>query len=528
MSETWRILLVEDSETDAKLVLAELRRSGKAIEALRVQDEPSMRAALSSQRWDMVVSDWSLPGFDGLLALSVMNELKLDLPFILVSGTVGEEMAVEAMRAGASDYVLKDRMIRLLPAVEREIRESRMRAAHRGAERALKRSEEQLRQAMKMEAVGRLAAGVAHDFNNTLSVILGYCELLLGRLHQADPIRQDIAEIDAAASRAADLTRQLLLFSRQHMLEPVKLDLNEVLSTLDKMLYRVVGEDIQLDLRLAHELCPIKVDRGSLEQVIVNLVVNARDAMPRGGMLTIETSREELDEEYARTHLGVKPGAYVRLNVSDTGIGMDEQTLARIFEPFFTTKDVNKGTGLGLATALGFVQQSGGSIWVYSEQGLGSTFKIYLPCGDGSGSATRTTSDRPLPRGSETILLVEDEAAVRTVASRILRAHGYQVLEANGPDEAVLICESHPGEIDLLLTDVVMPKRSGPLLAKELCAQRPLMKVLFMSGYTDDSVLRHGILHDEVVYLQKPITTTNLTRKVREALAHESVIGAPR
>lgn len=521
MSETWRVLVIEDSESDAKLVLAELRRSGHVIEAQRVQDEQGLRAALLEHSWDVALSDWSMPAFDALLALSLVRELTLDLPFIIVSGTVGEDMAVEAMRAGANDYVLKDRLTRLVPAVAREIRERGLRAAHRAAEKALRRSEEQLRQAMKMEAIGRLAAGVAHDFNNILSVILGYCELLLAQLAESEPIRREIAEIDAAAVRAAELTRQLLLFSRQHVAEPVTLDLNELLATLDKMLYRIVGEDVELTLCTTEEKCEVRADRGSLEQVIVNLVVNARDAMPRGGKLTIETCHEQLDQEYARTHFGVKPGAYVRLSISDTGVGMSKDTLQHIFEPFFTTKDKNKGTGLGLSTALGVVQQCEGSIWVYSELGVGTTFKIHLPTATGQAPVRSSGSDRPPPRGNETILLVEDEQAVRTVAARILRSHGYQVLEAEGAHEATLICDSHPGPIHLLLSDVVMPHQSGPQLARELVEQRPEMRVLYMSGYTDDSVLRHGILHDEVVYLQKPITTANLTRKVREALSRD-------
>jgi signal transduction histidine kinase len=518
MTLTWRVLFVEDSPSDCKLVVAALRRSGNTVEFERVEDESSLRRWLKLAYWDVVLSDWSLPVFSGLAALQVVRELKPDLPFIIVSGTVGEEMAVEAVKAGASDYVLKDRLQRLLPAVTRELREAESRTARRHAERALQRSEEQLRQAQKMEAVGRLAAGVAHDFNNLLSVILGYAEMLVSKLEPGDPIRNDIEQIDHAACKAGELTRQLLMFSRQHVLSPAVLDLNEVLGDLERMLVRVVGEDIELRMLLGDSVCSVYADRGSLDQVLMNLVVNARDAMPQGGKLTIETSTQVLDEAYARGHLGVKPGSYLALAVSDTGVGMDAETQSRMFEPFFTTKDKNTGTGLGLSTVLGIVQQSGGSIWVYSEVGMGATFKIFLPSAQGT-----TESSRPKPKqrslaGTETILLVEDEAQVRAVAMRILHSYGYQVLEARNASEALLICESHPTPIDLLLTDVVMPRVSGPELVAQALALRPQLKVLYMSGYTDHAALHHGVLENGVAYLQKPLTPSILATKVREVL----------
>jgi two-component system cell cycle sensor histidine kinase/response regulator CckA len=513
MSETWRVLMIEDSPSDAKLILAELRRSGHAIECQRVEDEAALRTCLGEGKWDVVLSDWSLPVFSAPLALALMKELEADIPFIIVSGTVGEEMAVEAMRAGASDYVLKDRIARLAPAIERELRERR---AKRSAAQALQRSEEQLRQAQKMEAVGRLAAGVAHDFNNLLSVILGYAELLVAKLQQ-DDIRRDIQEIESAATRAAELTRQLLLFSRQQVLAPAVIDLNLLLSSLERMLIRVLGEDVEFSLALGEALGRVRGDRASLEQAVMNLVVNARDAMPNGGRLTIETSEQLLDEEYARGHLGVRPGPYVSLVVTDTGIGMDAETQARMFEPFFTTKDKNTGTGLGLSMVLGIVQQSGGSIWVYSELGVGTSFKIFLPCVTEEATVERQAQAvRHSLTGTETILLVEDEAQVRTVASRILRTYGYQVIEASTASEAVLVCNSHPTAIDLLVTDVVMPKISGPELALQLSRIRPEMLVLYMSGYTDHTALQHGLLREDVAYLQKPITPTSLATKVRD------------
>ncbi len=376
---------------------------------------------------------------------------------------------------------------------------------------------EQLRQSQKMEAIGRLAGGVAHDFNNLLSVILGYSDLLLEDLTSDAPMRETVEEIRHAGRRASDLTRQLLTFSRQQVFEPKVVDLDALLASLDKMLQRLVGEDVELATRSARALGRVRVDPGSFEQVVMNLVVNARDAMPKGGRLSIETANVELDEAYARSHFGAKPGSYVMLSVTDTGTGMDKATLARVFEPFFTTKDKAKGTGLGLATVLGIVQQSGGNVWVYSEPGLGSTFKVYLPRVESGAEAARPPASE-VARGSETVLLVEDEEPVRRVAHDVLVRQGYVVLVAGTPEEAVQLCEQHPGAIDVLLSDVVMPRVSGPELAKRLVVTRPTMRVIFMSGYTDDAAVRHGVVDASVAYLQKPLTVDSLTRKLREVL----------
>ncbi len=764
MTEPLRALLVEDSPTDAKMIVAELQRVGRPVEFLRVETAEAMRSALRDKSWDLVLSDWSMPRFTASAALAVLREARLDLPFIIVSGTVDEETAVQAMRAGAHDYVLKDRLGRLVPAVEREIRECKERVARREAEEALRlsearfrtlaesglvgiivaessgqiieaneaflemvgysrqdlaaglvswasmtppewvdlnaaateqlracgvartwekeylrrdgtrvpvlvgvaaleggknialsidlterkraeagrsraeealraseeqyrvlfenspltkwlydvdtlrflavndaavrtygysreeflgmtimgirppqdvpqletamkrrvdeghlgvwphrrkdgtvfkaeihahtflqdgathrlivamdvtesrRLEEQLRQAQKMEAVGRLAGGVAHDFNNVLSVILGYGEMLLSDLPAGEPMRDDIDEIAKAARRAADLTRQLLTFSRQQVMDPKVLDLNDLLSNVDKMLRRVLGADVDLASLPAKGLGRVRADPGSIEQVVMNLVVNARDAMPTGGHLTIETANVELDEEYARLHAGAKPGPHVMLAVTDTGIGMDAQTLGRIFEPFFTTKPQGKGTGLGLSTVFGIVHQSGGTVWAYSEPGKGTTFKVFLPRVDASLDARNSDLPPPVVRGTETILLVDDDDQVRLVARAILLKHGYQVIEARNAGEALLHAENHSGAIHLLLTDVVMPQVSGPALAVRLAATRPEMKVLCMSGYTDDSIVRHGVIEGHVAFLQKPVTPLSLTRKVRSVL----------
>ncbi len=385
------------------------------------------------------------------------------------------------------------------------------------------RLEDQLRQAQKMEAIGRLAGGIAHDFNNLLSVVLSCADLAMAELANESPVFPELEEIKRAGERAAALTRQMLAFSRQQVLEPRVLNLNEVVTNLNKMLTRVLGEDIELRVQVSSELYSIKADPGQIEQVIMNLVVNARDAMPDGGTLTIETANVELDGAYVRDHSDTAMGPHVMLAVSDTGRGMDKATQARIFEPFFTTKPHGKGTGLGLSTVFGIVKQSGGSIFVYSEVGMGTTLKIYLPKAAGTLEQTLApTPSRKLVHGSETVLLVEDEDKVRSIASLILRRAAYQVIEAREPAEALSVCKQHPEQIHLLLTDVVMPKMNGRQLAERVKALRPTVKVLFMSGYTDDAILRHDVLGSDVAFLQKPFTPDSLTRKVREVLDHGS------
>ena len=648
--EMLQVLLVEDSPADAKLIGQELRRLARPLAVERVETAAAMRAALQRQDWDVILSDWSLPSFSAPAALAIASELRPDVPLIIVSGTIGEEAAVDAMHAGARDYVLKDKLGRLVPVLERELLGRAARLARRQAEAALKESEarfrrlaesgvvgiivvepsgrvmeandaflqmvgysqddvaagrltwenltppeqhdrdrqaaglldsqrvahpwekeylrkdgtavavlvtaarlddgrylslsidlreqkraelararaevalrhseEQLRQAQKMEAVGRLAGGVAHDFNNLLSVILSYSELVQDGLAHNDPLRADLGEIHEAATRASALTRQLLLFSRQQIVEPRVIDLGDMVGGLNKMLHRVVGEDVEVIVVAPDHHARVNADPNLMEQVLLNLVVNARDAMPKGGKLTIQTENVKLDDGYAARHLGVMPGRYVRLAVKDTGVGIPPEIQSRIFEPFFTTKDKGKGTGLGLSTVFGIVQQSGGHIAVDSEVGRGTTFNVYLPRVDGDLSGAIVLAPSGALRGTETVLLVEDERQVRTIADNILRRHGYNVLVAQNAGDALLICERETGPIHLLLTDVVMPHLSGPELAARLGRLRPDMKVLFMSGYTDDSALRHGALEGSVGFLQKPITPALLARKVREVLDH--------
>jgi PAS domain S-box-containing protein len=386
------------------------------------------------------------------------------------------------------------------------------------AERA--KLEKQLWASQKMEAIGSLAGGVAHDFNNLLTVILSYVGFAMEGLREGDPLRSDLLEIKKAGERAAALTRQLLAFGRMQVLQPVPLSLNETATGIEKMLQRILGEDIDLVQTLAPDLGLTLADPSQLEQVLMNLVVNARDAMPEGGKLTIETSNVEVDEEYVAHHLAVKPGPYVQLAVTDTGCGIDEQTRARIFEPFFTTKEKGKGTGLGLSTVYGIVKQSGGNIWVYSELGQGTTFKIYLPRAL-SVTAPAAICPPAVPMriaGTETILVVEDEEALLRISLRTLEAAGYKVLTAANGDEALLVSAQYAGDIHLLLTDLVMPRMNGRALAQALSKARPALRIIYMSGYTDDAIVHHGVLDAGTNFLAKPFTATDLTRKVRVVL----------
>jgi two-component system cell cycle sensor histidine kinase/response regulator CckA len=377
----------------------------------------------------------------------------------------------------------------------------------------------QLRMAAKMEAIGRLSGGIAHDFNNLLGVIIGYSQILRRKLGEDSSLREHAEEVEKAGQRAVSLTRQLLAFSRQQILTPAVLNLNTLVSDMEKMLPRLIGEDIRVSVNLGPEIGSVKADAGQIEQVVMNLAVNARDAMPGGGKLVVETANIELDEAYARQHPGAKPGRYVMLVVTDSGMGMSAETLAHIFEPFFTTKEVGKGTGLGLATVYGVVKQSGGYIWVSSEIGKGASFQIFLPRVEESAAPNvARTAPAENSQGTETVLLVEDADALRKLARSFLVDHGFEVITASNGEEAVQVAMNHNGHIDLLLTDVVMPGMNGRVLADRLLSKRPGLKVVFISGYTDSFIAGHGVLEPGTHLLHKPFTEDALIRKIREVL----------
>jgi PAS domain S-box-containing protein len=633
-----RVLVLEDSDADAELVIDHLKQAGFEPTWDRAQDEAEFVAALDPAL-DVILADFNLPSFGAPRALDLLKERELDVPLIVVSGSIGEDIAVRVLHSGAADYLLKDRLARLGEAVRRVVTERKLHTEKRRAEEALKEAEErtrfalhaarvgvweadlrtgaarwsetlealhgippgtfggtfaaflnyihpddrdsvrasideatrqhtdsnilyrtqwpdgtthwihgtgktfyddagtplraagvgldvterhtleeQNRQSQKVEAIGQLAGGIAHDFNNLLTAIQGYCELLSSALGSESPHQSDLGEIRHAADRAASLTRQLLAFSRRQILEPRVLDLRESLRGIESMLRRLIGEDIDVVLRTTDEAARVKADPGQIEQVILNLAINARDAMPEGGSLLLEVMNATLDESYARRHVSVKPGRYVMLGVSDTGMGMDALTQARIFEPFFTTKKAERGTGLGLSTVYGIVKQSGGNIWVYSEPGRGATFKVYLPRVD---EVEDQPASEPAPgtlTGSETILVVEDEPGVRELVRRVLERYGYRVLVAATPHDALELAARHVDPIHLLMSDVVLPEMSGRSLANQIVAQRPDIRVIYMSGYTDNAIVHHGVLDPDTPFLQKPFTPEALARKVRAVL----------
>jgi len=513
-----RVLLVEDDDDDYWLTRKVL--GGSVIEAFDVKWVRTYDEAITELGgiYDVCLLDYRLGANTGLEVIEEAIARGSLVPIILLTGRGDREVDIQAMRAGAADYLVKDEITP--PLVERVVRHA---IERRIARAALAESEGHLRQAQKMEAVGSLAGGMAHDFNNLLSIILSYSELLVMNLEAGDPMRADLEAINAAGTRAAGLTRQLLAFSRRQVLQPKITNLNDVCTGMEKMLQRLLGEDVELATRTAPSLDWALLDPGQIEQVIMNLVVNARDAMPKGGTLTIETSDVHLSERDAAQHMGIKPGPHVMLSVTDTGIGMDAATQAHMFEPFFTTKEIGRGTGLGLSTVFGIVKQSGGAIWVQSAPGKGTTFKTCFPVArpdivSAVAVGPPPSIQRRTLRGTETVLVVEDEDGVRGLACTILRRYGYTVLEAHSGGDALIASEQHKAPVDLLLTDVVMPRMNGPELARRLLSIRPDMKVLFMSGYPKGAQLPYGQGASSPEFLQKPITPVVLARKVREVL----------
>lgn len=507
------ILHLEDDPQDASLVESMLQTDGFTCGTTRVQTRAEFVQRLERGGVDLILSDFSLPKFDGLSALEIAHAQWPEIPFILVSGTVGEEFAIESLKSGATDYVLKERLGRLVPAVRRALQE----VEDRGKRQQL---EHQFVQSQKMELLGQLAGGVAHDFNNILAVIMGYTDMMMDALGPDDPMRKEAGEIRHAAERATALTRQLLVFSRKEILQPVVLDLNAVVKGIDKMLRQLIGENIELNVVLGKALGRFKADAGYVGQVLMNLVVNARDAMPNGGKLTIETSRIKLGENDARADTGVTPGDYVVLCVRDTGTGMTDNVKAHLFEAMFTTKPKGEGTGLGLSTCQTIVQQSGGHIVVQSELGKGTTFSVHFPCvSQPLDHSTRNGQTQPRPRGTERLLVVEDEPAVRQLARMVLEAQGYEVLcAATGEEGLRAVREQQGPPIRLAITDVIMPKMNGNVMADSLKSTYPELKILFTSGYNDDAIAHHGVLNRDVEFLPKPYTPTTLARKVRALL----------
>jgi hypothetical protein len=635
MSDVLRALIVEDSEDDAEMLVRALRRGGYEVVYERVDTAGKMRASLARGSWDIVLADYSLPSFSGPAALALLKHSERDVPFLVVSGTIGEEAAVEALKAGADDFLVKGRWARLMPAIERSLRSATERRERARVESALRQSEakhralfegavfgiyqataegrfltvnpalsvmlgydspdelvgmsassllvegsrladlqrqlghqrqftgeeevwrrrtgesirvrlsgriidlpgfnlpgvevivedvterrhleDQLRQVQKMEAIGRLAGGIAHDFNNLLTAILGYSALLRERVTQPDLV-SDVEEIRKAGERASTLTRQLLTFSRKQALEPRTIDLNTLVANLEKMLRRIIGEDIRLETALSPSVGLVRADPGQLEQVVINLVVNARDAMASGGVLSLQTAMTTLPSEFLGTSGEDPSPSYVVLTVTDTGCGMPADVRARMFEPFFTTKEPGRGTGLGLSTVYGIVAQNRGHIAVDTEPQRGTTVRVYLPSVNLAVDMTNVgTGDTGSVAGTETILLVDDEPSIRELAGRVLREQGYHVLDAGDSATALMITRQHPGPIDLLITDVVMPGMNGRDLARWVKSSRPGAEVLYISGYPDSS---NGLpwTGSPAVCLLKPFSPQELTRKVRERL----------
>jgi PAS domain S-box-containing protein len=634
MGKPLRALIVDDSIDDAELLVYELVRAGYDISHERVDNADAMRDALQREQWDLVLSDYSMPTFSGPAALGVLHSTGLDVPFIIVSGTVGEETAIAALKAGAHDFLVKGRLARLQPAIDRELRDLVQRRERVRAEESLRRSEaqyrslvehavfgmywetlegalvtvnpalvqmlgypsseellhvglahvhsdpevaadlarrrrdhgriageeamwrrhdgsvirvrlsgriideptrmvfegivediterhrlqEQLRQSQKMEAVGQLAGGVAHDFNNMLTVILGYTELLTEQIGLDKPLGKDLREIQDAAQRAAALTRKLLAFSRKQVLTVAPVDLTKIVQSLEPMLRRLLEEPITIRTALADDLVTVMADSSQLEHLLVNLVVNARDAMPGGGALTITTGNADLDAAFVADNPGASVGSYAMMSVTDTGTGMAPEVRAKIFEPFFTTKEAGRGTGLGLAAVYGTVKQLGGFIAVDSHLGRGSTFTIYLPETDQRSVPLQIVPSSVASVGRETILMVEDESSVRAFARSALERFGYRVIAADSGEAALGLLDRSDESIDLLLTDVVLAGMNGRELADRATRRRPSLRILFMSGYA--SVLRsdNGYLVSGAELLEKPFTARALLVKTRQLL----------
>jgi two-component system, cell cycle sensor histidine kinase and response regulator CckA len=515
-----RLLLIEDSEDDAALLLRLLRQGGYDVESERVYSAVALEGALA-KKWDIVVSDHSMPQFTGIEALKMIRAKDAEIPFIFVSGTIGEDAATDAMRIGAHDYVMKTNLKRLLPAVERELREAEDR-------RERKRLEQHVQQLQKFEAIGRLAGGIAHDFNNMIGAVMGWAELGYDEAPPESRLRERFQKIREQSQRAAKLTAQLLAFGRRQILQPRKINLNILIQEEMSFLGKVIGADVEVRVSEASDLRVAMADPTQIEQVLMNLCLNARDAMPVGGRLIIETHNVEIGDDYCRTHPYGRPGSYVLLSVSDTGTGMDAATLERIFEPFFTTKETGRGTGLGLATVYGIVKQHDGFIYVYSEPGQGTTFRVYLPAEAGVHDPRETpVGEKPL-RGTETILIADDHEGLRESADEMLQALGYRTIVARNGMEAVELFKVHRFQIDLVVIDVVMPQLNGPDAYSKMLELRPDIKVIFTTGYTSEAASLMSLLEKGAAVLQKPYGLTSLSQMIRSTLGRDQPTGSLR
>ena len=506
-----KILHLEDNPNDAELVKETLVADNPDCKIIRVDNREDFEMELDRGEYDLIISDYKLPSFDGISALALAQQKCPDTPYLFVSGNIGEEKAIETLKNGATDYILKDRLLRLVPSVNRALHEALIKKEHRLLE-------EKLRQSQKMEAIGKLTGGIAHDFNNMLTIISGYTEMLIGKMEDRSLTRMGLEEIRKAAEKSSALTRQLLAFSRRQVLQPKVLDLKEKIMNSIEMFHRLIGEGIELVTVIQENLGRIKVDPSQLEQVMLNLVINARDAMPKGGRITLEAMNIVYDESFVMRNPDIAIGEYVMLMVRDTGVGINLADKARIFEPFFTTKSEGKGTGLGLATVFGIVSQSGGYIEVETAPGAGAAFKIYLPKVEENPQMMETETVVEQQNGSETVLLVEDESSVRKFICTILETKGYKVLEVENEKHAISVCSEYKGKIHLLLTDCVMPQMSGKELSQKILALHPEIRVLYVSGYMDQDPAGQNILEPNTAFLQKPFSPDKLAKKVREIL----------
>jgi two-component system, cell cycle sensor histidine kinase and response regulator CckA len=514
-----RVLFVEDSEDDATLLARHLERSGYEVDAFRVDTREGFQNAVTNAKWDVVISDHSMPNFSSLEALAILKAHHLDSPFIIVSGTISEEMAVEAMRAGAHDYVLKNNLARLGPAIDRELGDAELRRQAREEREARQAVELQLQQSQKMEAVGRLAGGIAHDFNNLLTAILGFAGLALDKVADQDAsVGFELEQVKQAAERAARFTKQLLAFSRHQVLAPRAIDPAASIDTMMPMLRQLMGEDVALSIA-GRSTGKVRVDPGQFEQVVMNLAVNARDAMPNGGSLRLATANVDVSPtDAARRQL--QPGPHIAVSVSDSGMGMDEATRARIFEPFFTTKPPGKGTGLGLSTVYGILKQSNGAIDIETAVAKGTTVSVYLPVTVTRAEAVSTppVTRRPAGELQGTVLVAEDEESVRLLVETVLRTAGFHVITAPSGTEAAALLDSLERPLDLLITDIVMPGMIGPDLARLVLERSPQTRVLYITGYATHSAVPPGFVRDDDGLLEKPFLPEQLLAKVHERL----------